>query len=126
MNKCEQFLNFFDYLLEQSNISRDAIPREITEYYEILRTQQGIAKEKPLLTETGAEILRYLQTNNIQNGKAKEIADGMGVPSKKISGSMRKLVTDGFVEKIGANPVVYALTDKGKNFNIQDYKENYR
>ena len=48
----------------------------------------------------------------------------MGMPSKKISGSMRKLVTDGFVEKIGANPVVYALTDKGKNFNIQDYKEN--
>lgn len=124
MNKCEQFLNFFDYLVGQSGISRDVIPKEVLEYYEALKTQQGASKEKPILTETGAEILRYLQNNNIQNAKAKEIADGMGVSSKKVSGSMRKLALDGFVEKIGANPVVYALTDKGKSFNIQDYKEN--
>lgn len=124
MNKCEQFLNFFDYLVEQSGISRDVIPKEVLEYYEALKTQQVASKEKSILTETGAEILRYLQNSDIQNAKAKEIADGMGVSSKKVSGSMRKLALDGFVEKIGANPVVYALTDKGKNFNIQDYKEN--
>lgn len=124
MNKCETFLNYFDYLAEKSKIGRDTMPKEVIEYYDILRTQQGIAKEKPLLTETGSEILQYLQINQIQNAKAKDIADGMDISSKKVSGSMRKLVTDGFVEKIGANPVVYALTDKGKNFKIQDYKEN--
>jgi hypothetical protein len=31
---------------------------------------------------------------------------------------MRKLVTDGYVEKIGQDPVVYSLTDNGKNIEI--------
>ena len=124
MNKCEQFLNFFDYLVEQSDISRDVIPKEVLEYYEVLKTQQVSQKEKPILTEIGTQVLQYLQTNEVQSAKARDIADGMNMSSKKISGSMRKLVTDGFVEKIGANPVVYALTDKGKNFKIQNYKEN--
>lgn len=124
MNKCEQFLNFFDYLVEQSKISKDVIPKEIMEYYNVLKEQQVSQKEKPILTEIGTQVLQYLQINEVQSAKARDIADGMNMSSKKISGSMRKLVTDGFVEKIGANPVVYALTDKGKNFNIQDYKEN--
>ena len=124
MNKCEQFLNFFDYLVEQSEISKDVIPKEVMEYYNVLKEQQVSQKEKPILTEIGTQVLQYLQTNEVQSAKARDIADGMNMSSKKISGSMRKLVTDGFVEKIGANPVVYALTDKGKNFNIQDYKEN--
>lgn len=124
MNKCEQFLNFFDYLVEQSKISKDVIPKEVMEYYNVLKTQQVSQKEKPILTEIGTQVLQYLQTNEVQSAKARDIADGMNMSSKKVSGSMRKLVTDGFVEKIGANPVVYALTDKGKNFNIQDYKEN--
>lgn len=124
MNKCEQFLNFFDYLVEQSKIGKDVIPKEVMEYYNVLKEQQVSQKEKPILTEIGTQVLQYLQTNEVQSAKARDIADGMNMSSKKVSGSMRKLVTDGFVEKIGANPVVYALTDKGKNFNIQDYKEN--
>lgn len=124
MNKCEQFLNFFDYLVEQSKISKDVIPKEVMEYYNVLKEQQISQKEKPILTEIGTQVLQYLQTNEVQSAKARDIADGMNMSSKKISGSMRKLVTDGFVEKIGANPVVYALTDKGKNFKIQNYKEN--
>jgi DNA-binding PadR family transcriptional regulator len=31
---------------------------------------------------------------------------------------MRKLVTDGFVEKIGQDPVYYSITEKGKNITI--------
>lgn len=120
MNKCEQFLNFFDYLVEQSKIDKDVIPKEVMEYYNVLKEQQVSQKEKPILTEIGTQVLQYLQTNEVQSAKARDIADGMNMSSKKISGSMRKLVTDGFVEKIGANPVVYALTDKGKNFKIQN------
>jgi predicted transcriptional regulator len=33
---------------------------------------------------------------------------------------MRKLVTDGFVEKVGQDPVMYILTEKGKNIKIED------
>ncbi len=79
--------------------------------------------EKPALTESGCQILEYLQSANAKNLKAKDIADGMAISSRKISGAIRKLVTDGFVEKFGTNPVIYSLTEKGKQFDIKDYKE---
>jgi hypothetical protein len=31
---------------------------------------------------------------------------------------MRKLVTDGFCEKVGSDPVIYTITEKGKNYKI--------
>ena len=37
----------------------------------------------------------------------------------KVSGAMRKLVTDGFVEKVGQDPVIYSITENGKNINIE-------
>ena len=37
---------------------------------------------------------------------------------------MRKLVSDGFCESMGANPIVYKLTEKGKNFKIVIEGEN--
>ena len=53
-------------------------------------------------------------------GKAKDIAEGMFVSSRTVSGAIQKLVKDGYVEKIGSDPVVYALTDNGKTVNIND------
>jgi predicted transcriptional regulator len=50
--------------------------------------------------------------------KARDIGEGLCVSSRNISGALRKLVTDGFCEKMGQNPVVYTLTEKGKNFKI--------
>ena len=50
--------------------------------------------------------------------KAKDIADGLYISSRAVSGSLRKLVTDGFCEKVGTDPVVYTLTEKGKNYKI--------
>jgi len=32
---------------------------------------------------------------------------------------MRKLCNDGFCEKIGKDPCIFALTDKGKTFVIE-------
>ena len=67
-------------------------------------------------------IMKYLQ--ELPEGapmmKAKEIAEGMFISSRAVSGAMRKLVTDGFVEKVGQDPVMYSLTEKGKNYNIED------
>jgi predicted transcriptional regulator len=50
--------------------------------------------------------------------KARDIAEGLFISSRAVSGAMRKLVTDGFVEKLGADPVVYTITEKGKNVTI--------
>lgn len=120
MNKYEQFLDYFDWLTQHCTESV-VIPDEVQEVYNMLREQQHI--EKPMFTESGLQILEYLQSCDTTNLKAKDIADGMQVSSRKVSGSIRKLVSDGFVDKYGQNPVIYMLTEKGKNFSIEDYKE---
>lgn len=71
---------------------------------------------KPMFTDNGRLVLGFLQENkDTYNNlfKAKEIGEGLGISSRTASGAMRKLVTDGYVEKIGVDPVVYAITDKG-------------
>ena len=45
--------------------------------------------------------------------KAKDIGEGLGISSRTASGAMRKLVTDGYVEKVGQDPIVYAITTEG-------------
>ena len=49
---------------------------------------------------------------------AKAIAEGMGVSSRSVSGAIRKLVNDGFVEKVSTDPVLYSITAKGIEVTI--------
>lgn len=122
MNKYEQFLEYFDYLVQNCK-EPVIIPDEVKEVYESISLQSSIQNNKPLFTETGLQILEYLQKANTKNLKAKDIAEGMVTSSRQISGAIRKLVNDGYVSKIGQNPVIYSLTEKGINFNIEEYKE---
>lgn len=48
------------------------------------------------------------------------IGESLGVGSRSVSGSMRKLVTDGYVEKSGSNPTVYKITNKGINYTFDN------
>jgi DNA-binding MarR family transcriptional regulator len=76
-------------------------------------------EEKPEFTDNGKLILKYMQDNAAQSSfKAKDIGEGLFVSSRVVSGAIRKLVTDGYVEKIGQDPVVYTLTEQGKNKEI--------
>ena len=52
--------------------------------------------------------------------KARDIAEGLFISSRAVSGAMRKLVTDGFVEKVGQDPVIYSITEKGINIKIEE------
>ncbi len=73
-------------------------------------------KESIPITENGAKIVNFMKLNkNKYNNafKAKDIGEGLFCSSRSVSGSMRKLISDGFVEKIGKDPVTYAITDKG-------------
>ena len=75
--------------------------------------------EKPLFTDNGKLILKFLQDNQTTPmWKARDIAEGLFINSRAVSGAMRKLVTDGYVEKMGQDPVVYLLTENGKNIEI--------
>ena len=121
MTKQESFLNFFDKLVADCKYPV-TIPDDVQAFYNMLKSQP--TSERPLITNTGISILTYLQNCDAKNLKAKDIADGIEVSSKVVSGGIRKLVSDGFVEKFGQNPVIYNLTEKGKNFDIKQYKES--
>ena len=51
--------------------------------------------------------------------KAREIAEALFVSPRGVSGALRKLANDGFVDKMGESPVIYTITEKGKNFVIE-------
>ena len=87
--------------------------------------------EKPLFTDNGKLILKFLQEHQeTPMWKARDIAEGLFISSRAVSGAMRKLVTDGFVEKVGQDPVIYSITDNGKNIDIEEgdflnYEKDY-
>lgn len=123
MNKYKQFLDYFDWLVE--NCKQPVVmPDEVQDVYNMLQEQQ--AMEKPMFTESGLSILEYLQTCDAKSLKARDIADGMVISSRQVSGAIRKLVTDGFVDKMGSSPVIYSLTKKGRDFDIKSYKNSLK
>lgn len=90
-------------------------------YYESLKNAPS--KEPKVITENGAIILKFVQENKDTYNNvftSKSLGEAIGLGSKVVSGAMRKLVTDGFFEKVGTNPVSYSVTDKGINFNSFD------
>lgn len=113
----QNFLNFINKLMEANpELTESLMTDEIKAYLEML---QEVKEEKPVLTENGALILKYLQDHQeTRLWKAKDLAEQMGISSRGTSGAMRKLVNDGFCEKMGKDPVIYSLTEKGKNFEI--------
>ena len=113
----QEFLNFVESLMKANpELTESLMTDDIQAYLKILK---DIKDEKPKLTENGKLILRYLQNNqDIKLWKAKDLAEQIGISSRGTSGAMRKLVNDGFCEKIGQDPVIYTLTEKGKNFEI--------
>lgn len=110
MSKKEEFFKEIDRLLENNKISENAY-----EYYNLLKdaTQDAAAAQ---FTEKGWLILDFMYHNKTTYNnvfKAKDIGNGIGFSGRTISGSMRKLVTDGYVEKLGKNPISYIITQDG-------------
>ena len=56
--------------------------------------------------------------NNIFTSR--EAAEALFTSGRSIAGSMRKLVNDGYVDKVGKDPVQYSLTDAGKNYQFDN------
>jgi Mn-dependent DtxR family transcriptional regulator len=79
--------------------------------------QEKTAPTKGEITELGMKILTYMKENYaVKNSfSAKLIGEGLFLSSRIVSGSIRKLVTDGYVNKINADPVLYEITEKGIN-----------
>ena len=72
-------------------------------------------------TENGLKIFKCMRENEqkyINVFKAKEIGELLFMTPRSVSGSIKKLIHDGFVEKVGANPVAYGLTELGKSYEF--------
>jgi len=117
MSKKQEFINEVKELVKDYEWKSD----EAKIYWETLQTTED--KEKPPFTENGKMILQFLQDNQDTTlWKAKDIAEGMFVSSRTVSGALRKLVTDEYVEKLGENPTIYSITEKGKNIDLKENK----
>ena len=115
MSNKQEFIEFVEMVVE--NYGKE-MPEGAQKYFNAMKSAPE--KEKPLFTDGGKQILMHLK-NNFSVGEAvsaKVIAEGLMVSSRSVSGSIRKLVTDGFVEKVSTDPVLYALTDKGNEVTI--------
>lgn len=100
----------------------DGLSEEARAYFEELKSNKCAPRVSGGMTENGIKILSYMQENVEKYNnffKSKEIGEGLFMSSRSVSGSMRKLVEDGYASKSGNDPVVYSLTDSGriKEFN---------
>ena len=98
---------FISYIEAKVGDFRDA-SQEVLDYWNAFRAVED--KEKPLFTDNGKMIIKYMQENieTIPVAKAKDIGEGLFISSRAVSGALRKLVTDGYFEKIGTwseNPI---------------------
>lgn len=111
----DDFITFLHELMDAAPEVASKIPPEVQSFIDCL---DDPVDEKPILTDNGKVLLKYMQDNPSSAYKAKDIAEGLDISARKVSGGLRKLVSDGFVEKLSKDPIIYAITDKGKNFEI--------
>lgn len=119
MTKKEKFIK-----LVQEEIFNDE-PIYIDKYEEdwedIVSFWKSFKEEKKVtkVTEKGQAVLVCMQTNTTAEKDfftAKDIAEILFVSPRSVSGTMKKLITEGYVEKEQGNPITYRLTEKGQNF----------
>ena len=115
MSNKQEFIEYVEWMLNDGGYD---LPEGAQKYFDAMKSAPE--KEKPMFTDGGKQILKYLKDNHAVGEaiSAKAIAEGMGISSRSVSGAIRKLVTDGFVEKVSTDPVLYALTDKGNEVTI--------
>lgn len=115
--KKECFIKEIDYFINNGIIT---LSNESMIYFEALKITDN--KESIKFTENGKKILLWLQENseNYNNMlQSKQVAEGLQISSKTASGAIRKLVTDGYVEKLGEKPNIYSLTSKGAEVKVE-------
>lgn len=131
----ENFIKFFNLLVQQTDLKEliqnsdlaDSIdPVDALNYFDnniVTAAKTATSKSTGLVTENGKKVLsamnRVLFPVNGQihaSATAAIIAEELFISQKSLAGITRKLITDGYVEKVGSEPITYALTEKGKDY----------
>lgn len=123
MNKKIQMIEYISYLLREEALEGvTEEDKELIEYWENSFKQELLDYIKPSgkLTEIGSKILIYMQNQKQQNNKkqftAKNIAEGLFISSRSVSGAMRKMINDGYIIKCSDKPVAYSLVEDVDNY----------
>ena len=112
MTSKDIFIEVVTKLFNESN----EVPMEAKTYLESLK----IEKPKKEITEKGAIILKFLQRRPGELFSSKMMSEEIGINSKTIAGSLRKLTSDGFVSKVGQNPTMYSIATKGIEYKFDN------
>lgn len=121
----EEFMVLVRKAIDEEKIN---LTKEAEKYFKALEAGSSEEKSKEKFTTNGRLILTYMKDTMepMDNMfKAKDIAEGIGMSSRTVSGAIRKLVTDGYVAKIeDSKPIVYLLTEEGININLDEENNN--
>ena len=124
MTKREKFIEFVEHMMTQMNFSASELEehKEAIDFFASLKATTA-EQEKPLFTEKGKIIFQFMKDNKETYNnmfKAKDIGEKIAISSRGAAATIRKLITDGYVEKFGDEPVVYSLTTLGENFSFNE------
>ena len=123
MNKKELFVMMVEAFLEKGTVEGTLSTSQLDEaiaYFNAFKSTQDKKADKPQFTDNGKLILKAMIENNEERANmfsAKQIAEYAFITSRQVSGAIRKLVTDGYCEKVGQDPIIYSLTDLGKQID---------
>lgn len=92
------------------------IPQEAIDFFEDYK--KGKTSQRKDITEKGINIIMTMRELDDEWITASSLGERMGVSGRSVSGSMKKLVIDGFVEKRAGNPASYKLTEKGSTYEF--------
>lgn len=96
-----------------------AVPAEALDFFDDYKKAKG--KNKPF-TEKGIVILTAMREVDDWI-TAKSLGERIDVSGRSVSTSMRKLITDGYVEKRAGNPASYRLTESGMTCDLNVIEE---
>lgn len=118
MSNKEEFIKCVEMAIEGT----DLFSATAKDFFVEVKKMLNETKTKDM-TENGAKILHFMIENeNRYNNifKAKDIGEGLFISARSVSGSMRKLLSDGYCSKIGNDPVCYSLTNEGKSYSFDN------
>lgn len=124
MNKKDLFVMMVEAFLEKGTVEGTLSTSQLDEaiaYFNAFKSTQDRKADKPLFTDNGKFILKAMIENNEERANmfsAKQIAEYAFITSRQVSGAIRKLVADGYCEKVGQDPIIYSLTDLGKQIDV--------
>ena len=123
MTKRDIFIQIVQTVIFDSGETFNFSDKELNdalEFFEELKNDK--VKNFGAMTANGAKLLSWMQKNEEKMSNiftSKEIAEALFTSGRSVAGSMRKLIKDGYVEKIGKDPVQYSLTEAGKSYQFE-------